>query len=284
MALTEKMAIVTGASSGFGLLTCLALAGNDCRVITTMRSREQFGQLLEPARRRGFEQRIECVELELADMEKPARMAADIINRYGKIDVLVNNAGYAKAGFAEDLELSDYRGQFEINVFALINMTKAVLPHMRRARSGKIINVSSVSGRIGFPALSAYSASKFAIEGFSESLRLELLPYGVRVVLVEPGSYKTPIWNKERLTMPPDSPYSAEIKRYSRMMEKTAENAGDPEEVARLIARIAAEQAPKLRYPIGQGVKKNLLLKSFLPWKWIERAVASTPYDEGKRL
>ncbi|GAA3324660.1 hypothetical protein GCM10020331_053430 [Ectobacillus funiculus] len=140
--------------------------------------------------------RIHIIQLDVTDSSAAAAVITDIIRCYGQIDLLVNNAGYAAGGFTEELAAEQWRQQFEVNFFGLVTVTKAVLPSMRERRSGKIINISSISGRIGFPSMGPYVSSKFAVEGFSESLRLEMLRYGVYVVLIEPGSYRTDIWSK----------------------------------------------------------------------------------------
>ena len=152
-------------------------------------------------------------------------------------------------------------------------MMQAVLPHMRQRRSGTIINISSVSAILGFPGMGPYSASKFALEGLSESLRLEMAPYGVRVVLIEPASYKTDIWEKgmAQSSLSPDSPYKARIAALQKEVENIARTSGDPQEVVRLISRILTKKKPKLRYPIGKGAKSLARAKSLVPWHFIER-------------
>jgi NAD(P)-dependent dehydrogenase (short-subunit alcohol dehydrogenase family) len=193
--------------------------------------------------------------------------------KYNRIDVLVNNAGFAIGGCVEDVPLEDWRLQFETNFFGLVALTQAVLPFMRQQQQGKIINVSSISGRLGFPGYAAYAASKFAVEGFSESLRHELLPFGVYVVLVEPGAYKTEIWGKgfAAIRTSPNSPYRNQLDAVLRYSHKAAETAPNPQDIANLIANIAAKSYPKLRYPSGKGASLTLWSKAMLPWKWFER-------------
>jgi NAD(P)-dependent dehydrogenase (short-subunit alcohol dehydrogenase family) len=156
-----------------------------------------------------------------------------------------------------------------------VAVTKAVLPSMRERRSGKIVNISSISRRIGFPSMGPYVASKFAVEGFSESLRLEMLPYGVHVVLIEPGSYKTDIWSKGlgAVTINPNSPYAKEMKAIFKYVNQVADTAPDPDEVIQQIVQAAKSPSPKLRYPVGKGVKLGIVLKNVMPWKWWERMV-----------
>ncbi len=200
-----------------------------------------------------------------------------VVQEHGRLDVLVNNAGFPLAGFAEDVSLEELRRQFETNFFGAVAMTKAVLPTMRRQGSGHIIMISSIGGLNGAVTVSSYSASKFALEGWSESLRLELNALGIKVVLVEPGAFKTDIWTRgavmgEKATQES----SPNIQRSLRMRDRVkAMPKRDPMEVARLIASIAQDPNPKLRYLVGRDAKIQLALKRILPWKWNEKLVAN---------
>ncbi|ALF10848.1 oxidoreductase [Parageobacillus thermoglucosidasius] len=271
----QPVAFVTGASSGFGLLTSVALAGEGYRVLASMRNLTNKGQLEAAAKEAVVADRIEIVQLDVTDFSAAETVIQDVIRRYGQIDLLVNNAGYAAGGFTEEVAIEEWQRQFETNFFGLVAVTKAVLPSMRERRSGKIVNISSISGRIGFPSMGPYVASKFAVEGFSESLRLEMLPYGVHVVLIEPGSYKTDIWSKGlgAVTIHPNSPYVKEMKAILKYVNKIADAAPAPDEVIRQIVQVAKSPSPKLRYPVGKGVKLGIILKNILPWKWWERIV-----------
>ncbi|MBX6395731.1 MAG: SDR family oxidoreductase [Alicyclobacillaceae bacterium] len=267
------VALVTGTSSGFGLWTSVALAREGYQVVATMRDLGKKDRLLEEARRAGVEERIECTEMDVTDGEAIARTVGDVIARFGSVDVLVNNAGFAVGGFVEEVSMEAWRRQFETNVFGLVAVTKAVLPHMRERRRGVIVNIGSISGRIGLPGLAPYSASKFAVEGFSESLRLEMQPFGVRVVLIEPGAFKTDIWQKGLGEIPgaPDSPYASLREAMLREVRRTVEAAGNPKEVARLVVEAVRTPRPRLRYPVGKGVRTMLTLKTLVPWGWLER-------------
>ncbi|WJQ01815.1 SDR family oxidoreductase [Geobacillus stearothermophilus] len=233
----QPVAFVTGASSGFGLLTSVVLAGEGYRVLASMRNLNNKGRLEAAAKEAGVTDRIEIIQLDVTDFSAVETVIQDVIRRYGRIDLLVNNAGYAAGGFTEELAVEEWRRQFETNFFGLVAVTKAVLPSMREHRSGKIVNISSISGRIGFPSMGPYVASKFAVEGFSESLRLEMLPYGVHVVLIEPGSYKTDIWSKGlgAVTIHPNSPYAKEMKAILKYVNQVADTAPAPDEVIRQI-------------------------------------------------
>ena len=272
-----RVAAVTGTSSGFGLLTAITLARRGWQVIASMRQLDKQGELLRVAAEAGVSNRIETVTLDVTDFDHIDTTVAGWVDQFGRIDALINNAGVAIGGFVEELDLTDWRQQFDTNVFGLIALTRAVLPHMRERRSGLIVNVSSISGRIGFPGLSPYVASKFAVEGFSESLRLEMAPYGVRVVLVEPASYRTNVWQtglEANRIDPATSAYKVEAAAMIRAVQGMAKDGGDPEEVADLIARIADTPKPALRYPIGRGSRFLLGAKRWLPWRMIERTVA----------
>lgn len=274
---TEKtpIALVTGASSGFGLQTSVALAKVGYKVVASMRNLEKRGPLEVAADKANVRSLIEIIQLDVTDPFNIEAVVKEVTQRFGYIDLLVNNAGYAAGGFTEELPIEEWQRQFEVNFFGMVAVTKAVLPSMRESRSGKIINISSISGRIGFPAMGPYAASKFAVEGFSESLRLEMLRYGIYVVLMEPGSYKTNIWSKglDSLTITPNSPYSKEMKNILKQIQQTADVAPSPDEVIEQIVKIAKDPSPKLRYPMGKGVKLVIFLKQVLPWKWWERIV-----------
>jgi len=271
----EKIALITGTSSGFGMLAAVELARRGYRVIATMRDPGKAGGLREHAERAGAAERIEVRQLDVTDPASIERTVGEALRAYGKIDVLVNNAGFALGGYVEDVPMDEWRRQMETNFFGLVATAKSVIPSMRERRSGKIINIGSVSGRIGFPGLAPYSASKFAVEGFSECLRHELLPFGIRVVLVEPGSYKTSIWDKG-LAQAPDpaaSPYADRMKAFMNYARRAAESAPDPQEVARLIGKIADDPSPRLRYPVGRGARAGVLAKALIPWKWYESVI-----------
>ncbi|WP_010529776.1 SDR family oxidoreductase [Lentibacillus jeotgali] len=271
----RSVVFITGASGGFGLLTSLAFAESGYFVLASMRDLAKKETLLEKARKQGVEANIECVCLDVTKQDDIDSEIPDIIEHFGNIDVLVNNAGYAAGGFTEELPLEEWRQQFETNFFGLIAVTKAVLPYMRKHQRGTIINLSSISGKMALPGLAPYSASKYALEGFSEALRLEMLPYGVHVVLVEPGSYQTDIWSKgmDHFNSYPESPYRDKNESLLKIVNHIAKTADNPEEVARLIVKVAQEENPDLRYPIGKNVRTMTRLKKLLPWRWIERVI-----------
>ena len=268
----QPVALVTGASGGFGFYTSLALAQAGYLVIATMRDLQKRDRLLQEADVSGAGSNIVCMRLDVTDRRTITSTVQEVVARFGRIDVLVNNAGYAAGGFAEEVQPEDWVRQIDTNFFGVIAVTQAVLPVMRQLRRGKIINLSSVSGVAAFPGYGPYAASKFALEGFTEALRLELLPFGIYAVLVQPGSYRTGIWRKgfDSLRVQNGSPYRDMLETVLHISRETAGTARDPREVADLIVKIAGKRKPRLRYPIGRGSRLIRLGKTLMPWTWYE--------------
>jgi NAD(P)-dependent dehydrogenase (short-subunit alcohol dehydrogenase family) len=269
------IALVTGSSSGFGLLIALTLAKKGYQVIATMRDLNKREQLMNDARYAKVDIRIDCVELDVTNHTAISEVTKELIGKYGRIDYLVNNAGYAVGGFVEDVPLDDWRMQMETNFMGLVAVTKAALPFMREQRAGHIINISSVSGRVGFPGYAPYAASKFAVEGFSEALRLEMKPFGVQVVLVEPGAYPTDIWQKgfDTIHTSDGSPYHNRLQSILSYSRQTLSKAANPQDVADAVAHICSVRYPKLRYSMGSGVFLLLWAKRLLPFSFLERTI-----------
>jgi NAD(P)-dependent dehydrogenase (short-subunit alcohol dehydrogenase family) len=274
--MSTKIAVISGTSSGIGLLSAVELARSGYRVIAGMRDLARRDPLEKAASNAGVRPYIDIRRLDITDLELIPSFIENIVREHGRINVLVNNAGFAVAGFAEDLELGEIRTNFETNFFGTVAMTQAVLPVMRQQGFGQIIMVSSISGLHGSMALSSYSASKHALEGWSESLRLELNPLGIKVVLVEPGAYRTDIWDRNaRLGRRAFDGSSQNRERGAKMKEAVQKlPKGDPIEVARAILKIAQDPNPRLRYIVGKDARMQLWLKRVLPWKWHERLIA----------
>ncbi len=276
----EKIAVVTGSSSGIGLLTAVELALNGYRVVATMRNLENRGRLDEAAQKAGVHDRLDLRRLDITEFDSMPGAVEAIVRDHGRIDVLVNNAGFSVAGFAEDMTLGELRHQLETNFFGNVAMTKAVLPVMRAQKSGHIITVTSIAGLLGQPMLSAYCASKYALEGWSESLRIETHSLGIRVLLVEPGSYDTDIWERNVViakgSLDPASPNKERSQRFAEFIKQSAKHRRDARDVAKLIVRIAQDPNPKLRYLIGSDAKVQIWLKRIVPWRRYERIVAKT--------
>ncbi|BCC29899.1 oxidoreductase [Bacillus cereus] len=274
--MNKKIAVITGASSGFGLLTTLELAKKDYFVIATMRNLEKQVNLLSQATQFNLLQNIIIQQLDVTDQNSIHNFQLFLKN-INRVDLLINNAGYANGGFVEEIPVEEYRKQFETNLFGAISITQLVLPYMREQKSGKIINISSISGQVGFPGLSPYVSSKYALEGWSESLRLEGKPFGIDVALIEPGSYNTNIWEvgKQLATNQSDtsSPYKEYMGKIQKHINSGSDTFGNPIDVANKIVEIAESKRTNLRYPIGKGVKFMILAKKILPWRLWEYLV-----------
>ncbi|MDA2338289.1 oxidoreductase [Bacillus cereus] len=274
--MNKKIAIITGASSGFGLLTTLELAKKDYLVIATMRNLEKQGTLLSQVTQLNLQQNIKVQQLDVTDQNSIHNFQL-FLKEIQKVDLLVNNAGYANGGFVEEIPVEEYRKQFETNLFGAISITQLVLPYMRKQRSGKIINISSISGQVGFPGLSPYVSSKYALEGWSESLRLEVKPFEIDVALIEPGSYNTNIWEvgKQLAENQSDttSPYKEYMDKIQKHINSGSDTFGNPIDVAKKVVDIAEAKRTTLRYPIGKGVKFMILARKILPWRLWEYLV-----------
>lgn len=268
-----KIALITGCSSGFGLLSAVELARQGFQVIATVRSLKSGEQLMEAAVAAKVEHLIQLTVLDVRMEEQVQETVQMIQMKYGRLDVLVNNAGEAYGGMIEELPMQVWREQMETNFFGMVNVTRSVLPLMREHGSGRIIQISSVSGEVGFPGLGPYVSSKFAMEGFSECLALELRDFGIDVVLIQPGSYGTPIWKKSfsRLSPSKHSPYKELFERVLSFSERSSNSGGNPQEVARIVARAAIMSSPLLRYPLPRGTKLTLLMKQLLPSRLFQR-------------
>jgi len=274
----QRITVITGSSSGIGLLTAIEFAANGYGVVATMRDLARSGRLEEAAQKAGVRERLDLRRLDVTEFDTLPAAVEQITHDHGRIDVLVNNAGFSVAGFAEDMSLDELRQQLETNFFGNVAMSKAVLPVMRSQKSGHIINVTSVGGLLGQPLLSAYCASKFALEGWSESLRIETHSLGIRVSVIEPGAYDTDIWTRNVVVakgaLDENSPNRERSRRFTEFIKGSARHRRDAREVARLILRVANDPNPKLRYLIGPDAKMQVWLKRLVPWNRYERMVA----------
>jgi NAD(P)-dependent dehydrogenase (short-subunit alcohol dehydrogenase family) len=243
---TGPVAIVTGASTGIGRATALLLARSGYRVFATVRTDEAAASL----RAAGAGSALEVVRMDAGDEAQVHRVARDVLARAGRVDVLVNNAGFAQLGSVEDLSRDEIRREFEVNVFGPMHLAREVLPSMRARGSGRIVNVSSLAGRTSVPLMGAYCASKSALEAFSDALRVEARPFGVRVVVVEPGSVRTEFqraalaYGKRVLESP--SPYAGVYRGYLDGGFETDAGAS-PEQVARAVLRVVRARRPRAR-------------------------------------
>lgn len=252
-----KVAIVTGSSSGIGYATSLLLARNRFHTYATMRNIEKFADIQEIANKEKLP--LQVIQLDVNDDASIRNSIKRVERENGRIDVLVNNAGYGLVGAFEDLSVEEIKSQFETNFFGVIRLTQQVLPIMRKQKSGMIVNVSSGAGRIGFPGMSAYVSSKFALEGLSESMSYELEPFGIKVVIIEPGVIRTnfkknSVMSKKSLDNSSISPYSSIIQKIDSSINSIIEHATRPEEVANAIMHAITSNNPELRYIVGNDM------------------------------
>jgi NAD(P)-dependent dehydrogenase (short-subunit alcohol dehydrogenase family) len=269
-----KNVLITGASSGFGLLTTVTLARRGWRVLATMRDLKRSERLEAAAREAGVLDRIELLALDVTDNSQINELAATIAARPTQLDAVINNAGFAMAGFAEDVSDAELRQQFETNFFGAAAVTRAFLPQLRRQGAGQIVMVSSISGRMAFPGIGSYVSSKFALEGWAETLRLEMKPLGIQVVLVEPGSFETDIWTRNAiLSAASQDANSPNAARWARLLgqRETTKLKANPQRVAEGIAAILDKRHPRLRYVFGRDARFGLMLRRVLPASLLER-------------
>jgi NAD(P)-dependent dehydrogenase (short-subunit alcohol dehydrogenase family) len=244
-----KTWFITGASRGLGLATAKAAIDAGDRVVAASRNREAAAQALGP-----HGDSLLCVDLDVTNAEAAQSAAEAALAGFGAIDVLVNGAGYGHHGFFEELTLQNVRDQMETNLFGALNVTWAVLPSMRVARKGRIFNVSSVGGFMGGQMASLYCASKFALEGFSESLAKEVAPFGVHVTIVEPGPFRTDFLSSasSRFEHAPIPDYAHRRALFHEgIAQRNGKQPGDPAKFAQALLHLADQSAPPLRFAAG---------------------------------
>ncbi len=262
--------LITGASSGIGRETAKLFQSKGWSVVAAMRAPEKETIL-------NHLPNVVCVPL---DVTKESSIEAGIkagMHAFGKIDVVVNNAGYGAVGAFELASGEQIQKQFDVNVFGLMSVTRALLPHFRALRSGMIINIASIGGRITFPLYSVYHATKWAVEGFSESLAFELKQWGIKVKIIEPGAVKTDFYGRSQEVFVQNT-----IKDYDEYQRKTlgaAQRFGSkgvkPEVVANMIYRAATDGSKRLRYPVGGSAPLLLWIRRILPDRWFNFLIDS---------
>jgi NAD(P)-dependent dehydrogenase (short-subunit alcohol dehydrogenase family) len=258
----HKVAVVTGSSTGIGYEISLILARNGFLTYATMRNLNKSQNIKLIASKENL--LIHIKQLDVTDDASINNAIQGISSETGRIDVLVNNAGYGLNGAFEDLAMDEIKAQYETNVFGLIRTTQAVLPIMRKQKSGTIVNISSGAGRFGFPGGSAYVSTKFAVEGLSESMSYELEPFGIKVVIVEPGVIRTNFGNGlviAKKAQEPNSPYSQIIQKMATGFEEMMKNASSPDLVAKVVLDAVRNENPNLRYLAGKDVEAWLKSK-----------------------
>ena len=252
----QKVAVVTGSSSGIGFETSLTLARSGFLTYATMRNLGKGATIKSVAAKEGLPIRV--VQLDVTEERSINDAIHSIKSDVGKIDVLVNNAGYGLNGAFEDLAMEEIKAQYETNLFGVIRVTQAVLPIMRKQKSGIIVNISSGAGRFGYPGGSAYVSTKFAIEGLSESMAYELEPFGIRVVLVEPGVIKTNFVNSivaAKKSQDPNSPYAQLMQNVATSFQHMIEGGSSTDVVAKVVLKAVTSENPTLRYLAGKDVE-----------------------------
>jgi NAD(P)-dependent dehydrogenase (short-subunit alcohol dehydrogenase family) len=269
------VALVTGASSGIGAQTALLLQAAGFAVYAVARRVERMQPLAS--------QGVRTLSMDVTDDSSVTAGLEKIIAETGRIDVLVNNAGYGSYGSVEDVPIEEARRQFEVNVFGLARLIQLAVPHMRAQGSGRIINVSSIGGKIYEPLGGWYHAAKFAVEGLSDSLRIELRPFGIDVVIIEPGPILTE-WNaiarQNMLQNSADTAYASQAQSVFRTLEAadSPRMSSGPEVVARKIVAAATTRNPRARYPVGKGAGTIVRARKVLPDRALD-AVISRAYQ-----
>jgi NAD(P)-dependent dehydrogenase (short-subunit alcohol dehydrogenase family) len=254
----NKVILITGASSGIGKETAKLFQTKNWKVAATMRAPEAAKDLQHIAD-------VECFRLDVTDTDSIKQAIADVLEKFGRIDAVVNNAGYAVIGSFESATPEQIERQYQTNVFGLMNVTREILPYFRKEKRGILVNIASVGGRMTFPLYSLYNSTKWAVEGFSESLQYELEQFNIRVKIIEPGPIKTDFYDrsaeltqKEGLTA-----YDWFIDRALPNMQKAGEEAPDGSLVAETIYEAVTDGTKKLRY--GVNTKNILLARRLLP-------------------
>jgi NAD(P)-dependent dehydrogenase (short-subunit alcohol dehydrogenase family) len=270
--------LVTGATDGLGRATALLLAERGYRVFASGRHPERRASLAQLAKQKSLP--LETLELDVCDDASVNACVCEIERRTGPVDILINNAGIAIGAAIEEISLGDLRKQYETNIFGVLRVTQRVLPLMRQRRRGRIINMSSIAGKISSPILGPYSSSKHALEAISDSLRLELYPFGIFVVLLEPGYIETSMnrtaseLSSAYVEGAEHSPFRAVYEAFQRGWEKTRRAAKDrPEDCARVILRAIEETPPRPRYLVTRPAKIAAFMRRVMPDRAFDRGM-----------
>jgi NAD(P)-dependent dehydrogenase (short-subunit alcohol dehydrogenase family) len=258
----QKVAVVTGSSSGIGYETALLLARNGFYTYATMRNLNKAKEIIENAKNNSLP--LKVLELDVTSDRSVSESIADIYRESGRIDVIVNNAGYALVGAVEDLSMEELRAQLETNFFGAVRVTKAVLPQMRKQKSGTIVNITSMGGRIAIPLDPGYHATKFALEGLSESMQYETRPFGIRIIVIEPGVVNTNFYGGSlkmaKMSVDPSnpSPYSQMLQGLEKAAGQMVKSSIPPTEVAKVIVNAVSFDNPDFRYIVGDDAVQLL--------------------------
>jgi NAD(P)-dependent dehydrogenase (short-subunit alcohol dehydrogenase family) len=274
-----KTILITGSSSGIGKTIAAYFQAMGWNVAATMRNPEEETELTEL-------ESIKCIRLDVTDEDSIKSAIDETIAAFGGIDVIVNNAGYGTIGPFEAASREQIQRQFDTNVFGLMNVTRAILPYFRNKRSGIIINIASAGGRMTWPLYTLYHGTKWAVEGFSESLQYELRPFNIKVKIIEPGSIKTDFWGRSQEVMMKRGldVYEEYVNTVVPNLQKSGANAPDPDVVASAVYKAATDNSWRLRYKAGSGAKWSLFLRRILPTRWFNAVVRRTVEKKEDRL
>jgi NAD(P)-dependent dehydrogenase (short-subunit alcohol dehydrogenase family) len=270
--MSDKVAIVTGASSGIGEATAYKLQAMGYRVYAAARRVDRMAPLADVG--------IRPVRVDVTDDASLVDFVKQVLAESGRVDVLVNNAGYGSYGAVEEVPLDEARRQFEVNVFGLARLSQLVLPHMRRQHFGRIVNISSIGGRIYEPLGGWYHATKFAVEGLSDSMRMELAPLGIQVIVIEPGAIATEwsaIAGQNLLATSGQGAYADQAELMAAFF--TADPRGQaspPSVIADAVAKAVSARRPRTRYAVGRGAKLILAARRILPDRAFDRLMTTT--------
>lgn len=258
--------IITGASSGIGKVVAERLSNLGHQVIGTSRYNE------------GSYKNFELFKLDVANDQSVDEFMQKMFKKFSKIDVLINNAGYVMSGPIENITIPEAKQQLDTNYLGVVRMTQKILPHYRANNKGKIINICSMAGQIGMPFQGHYSASKFALEGFVEALRLELTPYNIQVCNINPGDFKTNISANRKTTEHIGVAYTSTFKRMVEIYAKEEFNGANPQQIAKLIANLLSKKSLKTRYTVGKFSQTSAIIfkrifgsqifESVMKWMW----------------
>lgn len=280
MELEDRIWLITGGSSGFGWEIAKAAIARGDTVVATARRAERLGDLIGAAP----EGKAHALSLDVTDVVQIKAVVEEVLERFGRLDVLVNNAGHGQVGAVEETTEEELRGIFDVHVFGPAALTRAVLPAMRERRSGAIVQMSSFGGQVAYPGFSAYCATKFALEGFSEALAAEVAPYGIQVLIVEPGAFRTSFSGGALVQSREIPGYEETVGQTRRMITGIdGTQPGDPSKAAEAILKALDSDEPPLRLPLGpdavDGIRGKLdsIRRELDVWERVSRA---TTFDE----
>jgi len=271
----SKVWLITGSSRGMGRSLTEAVLEKGYQVVATARDPAKLADLVEK-----YGDLVRTIALDVTDPSAANAAVASAVTEFGRLDVLVNNAGYGNIGSIEDTSIDDFRAQIETNLFGVINMTKAAIPSMREQRAGHIIQLSSIGGRIGAIGRAPYSAAKWGVEGFSEVLAKEVGPLGIKVTIIEPGGFRTDFAGSSTTIREGRPEYDSTVGATARFQrDYNGKQPGDPKKAASVIIQIAEIENPPLRLPLGSDASKNIeqadLNRIDLTRKWRELSIST---------